>query len=362
MRVVVKLATGLRSRYELLCQSRPYKWCDAVPPELADETNGGPWSDMVDNEQIARSKQIQQQTGKTFHVATRLLPERVREATYVLYAFFRVADEVVDDADGASPDEQRAELERIRAAALGDRDTDDPVLAAFNELRQRYDLANGDINTFIDAMVADIDTDRYETYADLEAYMDGSASAVGRMMTAVMDPETPEQALPHATALGEAFQLTNFLRDVREDVLELDRIYLPQSTLEANNVTNEQIKNFQMDANFAAAMQTELARAESLYDEGVAGIKFLPDDCQLAVLLAAVLYIDHHRLIRNREYDVLSETPQLSLRRKLSLLARTRWQWTWNKDPEAVFRNVTEHNQNGLFTRGAKLVERLPVR
>jgi len=334
----------------------------AVPPEPADETDDCPPTDMVDDDQIARSKTIQQRTGKTFHLATRLLPERVREATYVLYAFFRVADEVVDDADGTPPAEQRAELERIRAAALGERETDDPVLAAFSELREQYDLAAADIDVFIDAMITDIDTDEYATYDELEAYMDGSASAVGRMMTDVMDPDDPEQALPHATALGEAFQLTNFLRDVREDIVERDRIYLPQSTLEQHGVTNDQLRRFEMDDDFRAVMQTELQRAEALYEEGVAGIKYLPEDCQLAVLLAAVLYADHHRLIRSREYDVLSTTPQLNTTRKLYLLARTRWRWIWNKDPEAVFWAVTSDGSGGVFTRGAKLVDRLPVR
>jgi len=318
---------------------------------------------MVEETQIARSKAIQQRTGKTFHVATRLLPKRIREATYVLYAFFRVADEVVDDANGTPPAEQRAELARIRAAALGDRETDDPVLAAFAELRETYGIDAADVHTFMDAMESDIETARYETYDELEAYMDGSASAVGRMMTAVMQPAEPERALPHATALGEAFQLTNFLRDVREDIIERDRIYLPQTTLERHGVDESQLKDFEMDASFAAVMQDELTRAEQLYEEGVAGIKYLPEDCQLAVLLAAVLYADHHRLIRNREYDVLSETPQLSMARKLALLARTRWQWVWNNDPEAVFRNITEgKGRGGMFTRGAELVDRLPVR
>ena len=338
----------------------------AVPPEPADETDDWPpttpYIDMVDDDQIARSKSIQQQTGKTFHLATRLLPERVREATYVLYAFFRVADEVVDDADGVAPDEQRAELEAIRAAALGECATDDPVLAAFSELREEYDLNDEDIEVFIDAMVSDIDTDEYATYDELEAYMDGSASAVGRMMTDVMNPDDPEKALPHATALGEAFQLTNFLRDVREDIVERDRIYLPQSTLAQHGVTNEQIRNFEMDENVAAAMQTELRRAEELYERGVAGIKYLPEDCQLAVLLAAVLYADHHRLIRTHDYDVLSTTPQLSTARKLYLLAKTRWRWIWNKDPEAVFWAVTGDSGGGMLTRGGKLVDRLPVR
>ena len=295
---------------------------------------------MVDNEQIARSKAIQQRTGKTFHVATRLLPERVREATYVLYAFFRVADEVVDDPGDRGPAEQRAELERIRWAALGEEPSDDPVLSAFSELRAEYGIDDRDVNVFVDAMMADIDTSRYATYEEIEAYMNGSAAAVGRMMTAVMDPDSPENALPHATALGEAFQLTNFLRDVREDVLERDRIYLPETTLSKHGVTAAQIERLRMDEAFAAAMRTELRRAERLYRDGVAGIKYLPKDCQLAVLLAAVLYADHHRLIRKRNYDVLSETPQLSLSRKLYLLAKTRWKWSWNKDPDAVFRDV----------------------
>ena len=194
---------------------------------------------MVEKTQVARSKRIQRRTGKTFHVATRLLPERIRHPTYVLYGFFRIADEVVDAEDTAPPEEQRAELDRLRSAALGEAETDDPVLDAFASVRAEHGIADEDVHGFVDAMESDIDTDRYETYADLEAYMDGSASAVGRMMTAIMglDAETEATALPHATKLGEAFQMTNFLRDVREDVVERDRVYLPLETLRRHGVT-----------------------------------------------------------------------------------------------------------------------------
>ncbi|WP_089766821.1 phytoene/squalene synthase family protein [Halobellus clavatus] len=296
---------------------------------------------MVEQEQIRRSKAIQRQTGKTFHLATRVLPERVRHATYVLYAFFRLADEVVDAADTAPPPEQRRRLEELRRQALGEEDTDDPVLSAFAELVEAYDIADSDVNVFIDAMAADIDTDRYETYEELEAYMDGSAAAVGRMMTEIMEPEQPELALPHATALGEAFQLSNFLRDVREDVVDRDRIYLPQETLREHGVSEAQVLNFEYDENFRAAMETELERAESLYRKGVAGIHYLPEDCQFAVLLAAVLYADHHREIRRRDCDVLAVTPSLSTPRKLYLLAKTRLFWALERDPVAVFRRVS---------------------
>ncbi|KTG09269.1 geranylgeranyl-diphosphate geranylgeranyltransferase [Haloprofundus marisrubri] len=317
---------------------------------------------MVKDDQVARSKAIQQRTGKTFHFATRLLPQRVRHATYVLYAFFRLADEVVDDAGDATPEEQRAELERLRAAAKGEIETDDPVLSAFSEMREEYNIDDADVDTFVDAMLTDITKSRYETYAELEAYMDGSAAAVGRMMTAVMDPEEREQALPHATKLGEAFQMSNFLRDVREDIDERDRIYLPQTTLREHDVTDEQIRRYEMSEGFTNAMESELHRTEALYREGVAGIKYLPEDCQFSVLLAAVLYADHHRLIRDRNYDVLSATPQLGRLRKLTLFARTRYHWMWTKDPEAVFWRVSSVSHRGSTATGPGRHDGLPAR
>jgi phytoene synthase len=295
---------------------------------------------MVNDTQLAESKAIHRRTGTTFYVATRLLPERVRHATYVLYAFFRVADEIVDDPNGPPPAEQREQLDRLREGALGG-ETDDSVVAAFSDLRAQYDIPDAAVEEFVDAMVTDIDTDSYETHAELDEYMGGSAAAVGEMMTAVMQPDDPETARQHARALGEAFQLTNFLRDVREDVIERDRIYLPETARDEHGVTEAQIERFAMDERFAALMRSELERTETRYREGVAGIKYLPKDCQLPVLLAAVLYADHHRLIRNRGYDTLSVTPELTTTRKLSLLARTRWHWLWNTDPETVFAKVS---------------------
>ncbi|MFB6112127.1 MAG: phytoene/squalene synthase family protein [Halobacteriaceae archaeon] len=297
---------------------------------------------MPSSEQIAAGKAIHRQTGRTFYYATRLLPERVQEATYVLYGFFRIADEVVDTADPAPPAEQRRRLDEIRAQALGNAEADDPVLAAFNDLREEHGIRDEDVDLFIAAMAQDIETARYETYEALESYMRGSAVSVANMMTAVMDPDDPETALPHAAALGEAFQLTNFLRDVREDIVDRDRIYLPLSTLREHGVTEEQIENLEMSRGFAAAMQSELARTEEKYREGVAGIKYLPRDCQFPVLLAAVLYADHHRLIRKVGYDTLNNEPSLTFPRKAYLVARTYWRWMRSGgDPEAVFHRVS---------------------
>ncbi|QSW99813.1 phytoene/squalene synthase family protein [Haloterrigena alkaliphila] len=295
----------------------------------------------MQQEHIDAGKAIQRRTGKTFYLATRFLPKRVRHATHVLYAFFRIADEVVDDADGVPPARQRAELESLRAQALGETGPEEPVLEAFDELRREYDIPDSEIDSFVDAMQSDIDTGRYERYDDLERYMRGSAAAVGVMMTAIMDPDDPEAALPHAIKLGDAFQMTNFLRDVREDVRERDRIYLPQETLRAHGVPPEQVERLEYSEDFAAAMAAEMKRTEDLYREGVAGIRYLPADCQLPVLLAAVLYAEHHAVIRGQEYDVLTAEPSLSAARKLWCLAKTRWHWHWNRDPEAVFKRVS---------------------
>lgn len=308
----------------------------------------------LSDDRIASGKRIQRRTGKTFHLATRLLPRRIRHQTYVLYGFFRVADEVVDGPGPHDPDQQRDRLEEIREAALGDRHSDDPVLDGFNDVREAADIDPNDVNAFIDSMCMDIDIDRYETNAGLDEYIDGSAAAVGRMMTAVMDVDDPATARPHATALGKAFQLTNFLRDVREDVVDLGRVYLPAETLEAHGTSVEQIRQLEFDHRVREAIRAELLRTERLYHHGVAGIRLLPKDCQFAVLLAAVLYGDHHRLIRARGYDTVSAKPELATRRKLWIVIKTRWYWQWNRDPVAVFEAVTDWFERDRVVDGAQ--------
>ena len=292
---------------------------------------------------IDESRRIHKQTGRTFYAATRLLPERVREATYALYAFFRVADEVVDRTDDPDPEEQRRELDRLREAALGERETDDPVLSAFREFADTYDVDDAEIDVFVDAMLQDVDTTRYETYEDLEAYMRGSSVAVANMMMAVMGMSDDEraEARPHAAALAEAFQLTNFLRDVREDIHDYGRVYLPGETLDRYGVTETDLREGDVTEEFVAAMRHELRRTERRYREGVAGIRLLPEDCQFGVLLAAVFYAEYHRLIRNRGYDVLTDTPELGRLRRGYLFVRTWIHWRRHRDPEATFYAVS---------------------
>nr|WP_122089330.1 phytoene/squalene synthase family protein [Halalkalicoccus subterraneus] len=299
---------------------------------------------MIDDEQRRAGREIQRRTGPTFHVATRLLPPRYREATYVLYGFFRIADDVVDTTAEVDPSAQRAELDRIRTAVLGDREVEEPVLRAVRALRREHDIPPEEIDVFLDAMERDVSETRYETYEtyeELETYLRGSAVAVAYMMLAVLDPADREAARPHAKALGEAFQLTNFLRDVKEDIDEYGRVYLPRRTLQAHGVSEDDLASGRFSSGFAAAMRTELERAERLYREGVAGIRYLPEDSQFAILLSAVLYAEHHRLIRANGWDVLSTRPELGRMTRLKLVVETWWRWRRDPDPEAVFYAVS---------------------
>jgi phytoene synthase len=295
---------------------------------------------MPTRSQLAQSKRIHRRTGRTFYLATRLFPRRIRESTYVLYAFFRVADDVVDTTTPMPAAEQRERLEYIRDAVLGRVETEEDVLLATRELLETHDIDDAEVESFIDAMIADIDHEPYETRAELDAYMRGSAVAVANMMLSVMAVENPERARPHAAALAEAFQLTNFLRDVREDIRDYDRVYLPGEVREAYGVTIDQLERGEADEGFRRALQVELARTEERYRTGVEGIRHLPEDTQFAVLVAAVLYADYHRAIVVQEYDVLAERPSLSTWRKLSLVARTRFYWALSGDPVAVFDRV----------------------
>jgi len=295
----------------------------------------------LDPSRFGTAKAIHRRTGRTFYLATRLLPERARRPTYALYAFFRIADEVVDDPDPPSVHAQRRELAAIRAAAVGEREPTDEVLEVFAQVREEYDLDAREIEIFLDCMAMDLEQDRYETVDELAEYLRGSSVAVAYLLLDVFATDLDPAARPHAAALAEAFQLTNFLRDVREDVTQYDRIYLPREVLDRHGVGFEDVESLRYCEGVAAAIRDELERTESLYRDGVAGIRYLPEDVQFGVLLAAVLYADHHRLIRRVGYDTLTNSPSLSMARRLALTARTWYHWRRSGNPDAVFETVS---------------------
>jgi phytoene synthase len=252
-----------------------------------------------------------------------LLPERARRDTHILYAFFRSADEIVDGDTTPSAADQRDRLDRMRRVARGDR-AGEGIPAAFADVRRDNGIPPADVDRFIEAMQTDVDQEPFETFAELRTYMEGSAAAVGRMMARVLGAPDDAEVLRRASALGEAFQLTNFVRDVREDHRQLDRVYLPLQTLRKFGVARGDLEADQASRALRAAVGYELDRALGFYREGVTGIQHLPADCRFPVTLAAILYADHHRLMHEQGLDVLAQRPTLSRRRKLWLAAKAR--------------------------------------
>ena len=281
-------------------------------------------------------KNIHRAYGKSFYRGTVLFPRPEREATCVLYAFFRFSDEYVDTIYQNDLDRAREKLslwrELWRKAYNGQtyeaQDDQRIILRATAYVFQTYHIPFEYSESFLDAMLQDTYQARYKTYADLEAYMYGSASVVGLMMTYIMCASSAQfmanadyrtTILQKAQALGEAFQMTNFLRDVGEDIRDRGRIYIPLEDLQAYGVSEDDIVNQRMTPAFISLMQFEVKRTQMLYTIGDSGIPLLPAHARKAVYLARVLYLRILNKIEEAKYDVFTSRLRVSSFEKICI-------------------------------------------
>ena len=276
---------------------------------------------------FARARAIHKHHGKSYYFAARMFPRELQQATFALYAFFRVPDEIVDNSPLETPSDLQAvkdELnqwgEQWRAAYQSGR-SEHPVLHVTAHTFHRYQIPYDYSEAFLAAMIQDTYQARYATYADLEGYMYGSAAVVGLMMSHVIGFQNP--ALEHAEKLGYAMQLTNFLRDVDEDYQLRGRVYLPQDELAQFGVTDEQISARQFDDNFRALAQFQAQRAHRLYDEANQGIALLQPEGRMAVACASVLYRAILGKLAAQDWNVFARRAKTGLGEKMGLAART---------------------------------------
>jgi 15-cis-phytoene synthase len=257
------------------------------------------------DESYEQCRQLNKRYGTTYYWSTYVLPKVKRHHVHALYGFCRYADDIVDDL-GPAPSDVRAKA----LADFGDRffadlergRSDDPVLKAVVHTVRAFDIDPDCFRRFLRSMTMDLTVDRYETWDDLCGYMDGSAAVIGEMMLPILEPLTPD-ALPHARDLGDAFQLTNFLRDVAED-LDRGRVYLPQEDLRrfgadpaARTVTPEWIE----------LMRFEIERCRALYRSADLGIPLLPPTSAACIRSARVLYSRILDEIEANDYDVFTQ-------------------------------------------------------
>ncbi len=262
---------------------------------------------------------IQAQHGKSYYFATRFFPKDLRLATFALYAFFRLPDEIVDNP---KTNDVKGELERYREEWRSG-ESRQPVLMAARDTFQRFQIPFEYSESFLDAMIQDTWKNRYATYEELEQYMYGSAAVVGLMMSHVIGFQG--EALAYAKKLGYAMQLTNLLRDIREDLETRDRIYLPQDELARYGITEEDLRSHQMTAAFESFMKFQIARADRLYEEANKGIHLLHRRGRFAVRSASDLYRAILRKIEQLAYHIFLKRVSTSALEKIRITIQSRF-------------------------------------
>ena len=267
--------------------------------------------------------QIAARHGKSYHLATRLLTPDRRPAVHALYAAARTADDLVD-VPGADPAGDLAEWSREVRAELDAGWSDDPVRLALVDTYRRYDIPVEHLVDFLAAMTSDLDVTGYADMDALDRYMWGSASVIGLQVLPVLGTArgvAREEAAPHAIALGEAFQLTNFLRDVAEDV-DRGRVYLPADLMAAHGVTREQLQEKRFDAAFRDLMREMVAIVRRRYDDAAPGTPMLAPESRDCVRAATDLYGGILTEIERADYRVLDRRVRVSRPRRLAVFAR----------------------------------------
>jgi 15-cis-phytoene synthase len=262
--------------------------------------------------------------GRTYFLATRLLPAARRPAVHALYGFARYADEIVDDLADTSPAaEKAARLDDLGARlqrALAGAPTEDPILAAVTDTARRYALDPDLFADFMASMRMDTMVTEYATFDDLGRYVHGSAAVIGLQMLPILGTTVPrEEAEEPAAALGVAFQITNFLRDVGED-LDRGRVYLPAEELAAFGVDRELLtwcrRTRRPDARVRRALAHLVAHTRAVYRRAAPGVGMLEPVSRACVGCAFTLYRGILDQIEAADYDVLH--------RRVSVPRRTR--------------------------------------
>jgi phytoene synthase len=266
---------------------------------------------------------INAEHGKSYHLATRLLTADRRPAVHALYAAARTADDLVD-LPGADPAGDLAAWSRAALEELEAGWSEDPVRLALVHTYRRHAIPVEHLVDFLAAMTSDLDVDSYADLAALDRYMWGSAAVIGLQVLPVLGTApgvTREEAAPHAIALGEAFQLTNFLRDVAEDV-DRGRVYLPADLMAAHGVTREQLAARRHSPGFEALMREMVAITRRRYDDAAPGTPMLAPESRDCVRAATALYGGILGEIERAGYRVLDGRVSVSKPRRLAVFAR----------------------------------------
>ena len=266
------------------------------------------------------SKKIQKRHGGKYYIATRFFPKKVRFATYALYAWVRELDDIVDETSNKIEAKNKFEswVTDWRKTESGETSAR-PEMRAFIKTVKKFGIKKDYTDSFIDSMQMDLEKKGYANLKELEEYMYGSATVVGLMMMQIVG-DFNEEAVPYAKALAEAMQLTNFLRDVKDDSDKRGRIYMPIDELGMHNLSIDDIKNYRLSIPF---VKFKIAQARSLFKEAEIGIRLLPKKARFPILLASRLYMAVLDEIEKQNFDVFIKRARVNIWKKTIITFKT---------------------------------------
>lgn len=275
-------------------------------------------------------RQLNKKHGKTYYLATLLLPVEKRPYVHALYGFARYADEIVDDLNSTLTDHEKAKVLRDWSnkffESFDSGFTDDPVCLAVIDTIKRWNLPKAHFEAFLHSMEMDLTVTEYKTYADLHEYVYGSAAVIGLQMVPILEP-SDQKAYEHAMQLGIAFQLANFIRDVNED-LDRGRVYLPLDELAAFGVTRLDLEKRVATPEIKSALKMQIKRVRELEEQSRAGIKMLAPSCQPCIETARILYCGIVDAVEEIDYEVFTQRATVGLSRRLAV-ALPAWYRAW---------------------------------
>ena len=286
-----------------------------------DELTAAGIIDPALRKSYAECKKLNAQHGKTYFLATLLLPPAKRPFVHALYGFARYADEIVDDLNSTLSDEEKAKALKVWGdGVLADIKTGkshDHIGAALVDTVKRFDIPLSYFEAFLKSMTMDLTVTEYHTYEDLLEYVYGSAAVIGLQMVPILGALNPD-AYAAAEKLGIAFQLANFIRDVGED-LERGRVYLPITELQASGVTREMLEERVLTPEIRAALQFQISRVRELQRQATPGIAMLAPESRACIEAASELYCGIVDEVEKIEYEIFEKRAKTSTWRRVKV-------------------------------------------
>jgi phytoene synthase len=290
-----------------------------------DELNAAGITDSELRNSYLECKRLNNLHGKTYFLATRLLPPAKRPFVHALYGFARYADEIVDDLASTLSEEEKAKSLKSWGdevlANIKSGKSQDHIGAALVDTVNRFSIPISYFEAFLHSMTMDLTVTEYHTYEDLYEYVYGSAAVIGLQMVPILgtiSKQSMAEANIAAGKLGTAFQLANFIRDIGED-LTRGRVYLPITELQSHGVTREMLEERVVTTQIKNALKEQIQRVRSLQAEAKPGINLLSAESRACIEAASELYCGIVDEVEKIDYEIFNKRAKTSNWRRLKV-------------------------------------------